>query len=101
MSKNVLGPNQASSIDTQKWHLFDHLLDAIKGVELTEFPHGELFEAAHKRFILLYGKTSRRHSTAIDETAERHTGEMLKELLKEKKKTHSASKSLQVVCNGI
>lgn len=59
--------------------MFDHLADGIGDVGRIEFLHGELYETAHKQFKRLYGKTSKRRSSAVNETVERHNGKTVNE----------------------
>lgn len=56
MGKKVFSVYQASNMGTQKWHLFDHLKDAIGDVGPGKFLHGGLFEAAQKQFKRSYEK---------------------------------------------
>lgn len=56
---------------TQKWHLLDHLLDAIRHVGDVKFLHCGLYEAAHKVFKNHYRKTSKRRRSVMREVTSR------------------------------
>lgn len=63
---------------TQKWHLFDHLVDAIREIGGIEYLHRGLYESADKIFETLYRKSSKRRQSAMDKTVERYNRNVLR-----------------------
>lgn len=54
--KQVLRRYQASEVETQKWHLLNHLAESIKQVGRAEYLFGKMFEITHPSFQFTFRK---------------------------------------------
>lgn len=63
----LIGKYQASGMGTQKRHMLDHIISAMKDVDSLELLQAGYFESAYCKSKQFYRKTSCRKATAIEE----------------------------------
>lgn len=78
----AFGKYQAAGLLTQKWHAHDLLCEANLEVGNIESLHGGIHEASHKRFKLIYDRSSWRRRGAIDEIVSMQNAENTEQFYK-------------------
>lgn len=58
---------------SQKWHILDHLVDALRETGGIEFLHCALYEGSHKDFQNVFRKSSRSWVSTMNEPVKRNS----------------------------
>lgn len=85
MAKSVSGKHHTSGIETEKWHLLDHLADTLRETGEISFHHSRLYEGSPQSFKIFYTKRSKRRVSAMEEAVSRHRQNLAGQQISENK----------------